>query len=63
MGFGGANCHAVDLDPTRFGAQNPAAAGTNGYMWWNPFATNFANQPIRNLPGRTTIRERKTGKC
>lgn len=48
-GFGGANCQATDLDPTRFGTQNPAAAGQNGCMWWNPFSTSFAGQPIRNL--------------
>jgi iron complex outermembrane receptor protein len=49
-GFGGPNCHAEDLDPTRFGTQNPAAAGQNGCMWWNPFSTSFAGQPVRNLP-------------
>ncbi len=49
MGFGGPDCHAVDLDPTRFGTQNPAAAGKNGCLWWNPFATSFANQPARGL--------------
>jgi outer membrane receptor protein involved in Fe transport len=48
-GFGGANCQAQDLDPTRFGTQNPAAAGQNGCMWWNPFSTSFAGQPVRGL--------------
>lgn len=48
-GFGGPNCHAEDLDPSRFGTQNPAAAGQNGCMWWNPFSTSFANQPVRDL--------------
>jgi iron complex outermembrane recepter protein len=49
-GFGGPNCSVVDLDPNRFGTQNPAAAGKNGCLWWNPFATNFAEQPERHLP-------------
>lgn len=48
-GFGGPNCNAPDLDPARFGTQNPAAAGQGGCQWWNPFATSFANQPIRGL--------------
>lgn len=48
-GFGGPNCHAADLDPARFGTQNPAAAGTGGCMWYNPFATNFVGQPILGL--------------
>ena len=48
-GFGGPNCQAADLDPSRFGTQNPAAAGRNGCMWWNPFSTSFANQPVRGL--------------
>jgi len=48
-GFGGPNCNAPDLDPSRFGTQNAAAAGKNGCLWWNPFATNFASQPERNL--------------
>ncbi len=48
-GFGGPNCQAQDLDPTRFGTQNPAAAGQNGCMWWNPFSTSFAGQPVRGL--------------
>jgi iron complex outermembrane recepter protein len=48
-GFGGPNCQAADLDPTRFGTQNAAAAGQNGCLWWNPFSTSFAGQPIRGL--------------
>ena len=48
-GFGGPNCQAADLDPARFGTQNPAAAGQNGCMWWNPFSTSFAGQPILGL--------------
>jgi outer membrane receptor protein involved in Fe transport len=48
-GFGGPDCHAQDLDPNRFGTQNPAAAGRDGCLWYNPFATNFAGQPNRNL--------------
>lgn len=48
-GFGGPNCQAADLDPTRFGTQNPAAAGQNGCMWWNPFSTSFAGQPVLGL--------------
>lgn len=45
-GFGGPNCNAPDLDPTRLGTQNPGAAGKNGCLWWNPFATSFKNQPV-----------------
>ncbi|MEZ5938593.1 MAG: TonB-dependent receptor [Hyphomonadaceae bacterium] len=48
-GFGGPNCNAADLDPTRFGTQNPAAAGQNGCMWWNPFSSSFASQPVLGL--------------
>jgi outer membrane receptor protein involved in Fe transport len=48
-GFGGVNCHAADLNPNRFGTQNPAAAGQNGCMWWNPFSSSFPNQPERGL--------------
>jgi outer membrane receptor protein involved in Fe transport len=48
-GFGGPGCNAVDLDPNRFGTQNPAAAGKNGCQYWNPFATSFAGQPVRGL--------------
>jgi len=54
-GFGGPNCNAVDLDPLRFGTQNAAAAGQNGCQWWNPFATNFRNQPQRGLANPTYI--------
>lgn len=48
-GFGGPNCNAEDLDDNRFGTQNPAEAGQNGCLWYNPFASNFANQPILGL--------------
>jgi iron complex outermembrane recepter protein len=48
-GFGGAACQATDLDPTRFGTQNAAAAGRNGCQWWNPFSTAFSQQPVRGL--------------
>lgn len=49
MGFGGPNCNAPDLDPTRFGTQNPGYAGTNDCHWYNPFASNFASQPMLGL--------------
>ncbi len=48
-GFGGAGCTAPDLDPNRFGTQNPGAAGQNGCMWWNPFSSAFAKQPVLDL--------------
>ncbi|WP_269714908.1 TonB-dependent receptor domain-containing protein [Caulobacter sp. NIBR2454] len=48
-GFGGPNCRAADLDPRRFGTQNPAAAGQNGCQWWNPFSTSFKGQPVLGL--------------
>ncbi len=48
-GFGGPNCNAPDLDLARFGTQNPAAAGTNGCKWFNPFTTSFLNNPSKNL--------------
>lgn len=48
-GFGGPNCNAVDLDPNRFGTQNAAAAGKNGCLYWNPFSSSFAGQPVRGL--------------
>jgi outer membrane receptor protein involved in Fe transport len=48
-GFGGPACNAVDLDPTRFGTQNPGAAGTNGCYYWNPFSTSFASEPELHL--------------
>lgn len=49
MGFGGPNCNAEDLDPARFGTQNPAAAGVGDCMWYNPFASNFSGQPVLGL--------------
>ncbi len=48
-GFGGVGCNAPDLDPNRFGTQNPGLAGKGACQWWNPFATNFPNQPDRGL--------------
>lgn len=48
-GFGGPGCNAPDLDPTRFGTQNPGLAGQGDCHWWNPFATSFAGQPVRGL--------------
>ncbi|BFT32168.1 TonB-dependent receptor [Alteromonas sp. D210916BOD_24] len=45
-GFGGASCNAQDLDPSRFGTQNPDAAGKNGCMYWNPFASSFTGNPM-----------------
>lgn len=48
-GFGGPNCHATDLDPSRFGTQNAAAAGKNGCMYWNPFSSSFKGQPVLGL--------------
>lgn len=48
-GFGGPNCNAADLDPNRFGTQNPAAAGKNGCLWLNPFVTSFQRNPALNL--------------
>jgi iron complex outermembrane receptor protein len=44
-GFGGPNCNAPDLDPNRFGTQNPALAGVGNCSYWNPFASNFKGQP------------------
>lgn len=57
-GFGGPNCSAQDLNPNRFGIQNPAAAGKNGCQWYNPFVTNFVNQPVLGLtnPESGTVR-------
>jgi iron complex outermembrane receptor protein len=48
-GFGGPNCSAPDLDPTRYGTQNPALAGQGNCHWWNPFASSFQGNPIRGL--------------
>jgi iron complex outermembrane recepter protein len=50
-GFGGPNCTAPDLNPNRFGTQNPALAGSadHGCHWYNPFASNFAGQPVLGL--------------
>ncbi len=54
-GFGGPGCNAPDLDPTRFGTQNPALAGVGACQWWNPFSTNFQNQPVRNLANPRSV--------
>ena len=40
-GFGGPNCGAPDLDPYTLGTQNPGAAGKNGCLWFNPFASGI----------------------
>ncbi|MDP3738840.1 MAG: TonB-dependent receptor [Hyphomonadaceae bacterium] len=48
-GFGGPGCNVPDLDPARFGTQNAPLAGKGACQWWNPFATNFPNQPERGL--------------
>ena len=48
-GFGGPSCSVPDLDPARFGTQNPALAGVGGCHWWNPFSTAFAEQPMLGL--------------
>ncbi len=48
-GFGGPDCNVPDLNPNRFGTQNAALAGSAGCMWYNPFASNFAGQPVLGL--------------
>ncbi len=48
-GFGGPGCSAPDLDPARFGTQNPALAGQGNCHWWNPFASAWAGQPMLGL--------------
>lgn len=50
-GFGGPDCdrEGLDQDPNRFGTQNPDAAGTGNCMFFNPFASNFAGQPVLGL--------------
>ena len=48
-GFGGPNCAAEDLDSSTLGTQNAAAAGQNGCLWFNPFASSFAMQPELGL--------------
>ncbi len=54
-GFGGPNCNVPDLNPNRFGTQNPAMAGSAGCMWYNPFASNFAGQPVLGLANPSYI--------
>lgn len=50
-GFGGPNCdtRGKDTNPNRFGTQNPALAGQDGCMFYNPFASNFSGQPVYGL--------------
>ena len=48
-GFGGPGCNAADLDSSTLGTQNPAAAGQNGCLWFNPFSSAYANQPELGL--------------
>ncbi len=48
-GFGGPNCNAADLDDVRYGTQNAAAAGVGNCSYFNPFASNFAGQPVLGL--------------
>lgn len=48
-GFGGPNCNVPDLDPSRYGTQNPGMAGSAGCSWYNPFASNFTGQPVLGL--------------
>jgi len=54
-GFGGPSCNASDTDPNRLGIQNPAAAGKNGCLYWNPFASAFPNQPELGLRNPTYV--------
>ncbi len=54
-GFGGPDCNVPDLNPNRFGTQNAALAGSNGCSWYNPFASNFAGQPVLGLTNPSHI--------
>lgn len=54
-GFGGPDCQAPDLDPNRFGTQNPALAGAGNCAYWNPFASGFKSQPILGLSNPSYI--------
>ncbi|MDY6922875.1 MAG: TonB-dependent receptor [Pseudomonadota bacterium] len=58
-GFGGPGCSVPDLDPARFGTQNPSLAGVGDCHWWNPFASAFAEQPMLGLdnPGHIAGQE------
>lgn len=54
-GFGGPNCTVGDDNPNQFGIQNSsvgtsaAARAALGCYYWNPFSSNFANQPELGL--------------
>lgn len=48
-GFGGPGCGATDLDPATPGTQNPGAAGQNGCLYFNPFSSSYAGQPVLGL--------------
>lgn len=61
-GFGGPNCQAVDLDPSRFGTQNPGAAGKNGCQYWNPFSSSFKGQPVRGLSNPNYVAGKENSK-
>jgi outer membrane receptor protein involved in Fe transport len=53
-GFGGPNCVLpTDLQPGMLGTQNPAGAGKNGCLWFNPFATRIISQPELGLANPT----------
>lgn len=54
-GFGGPSCSATDMNPERYGTQNSGAAGTGNCMWWNPFASNFDEQPVAGLQNPSHI--------
>lgn len=55
-GYGGPNCRAVDDTPTDYstratydatvGIQSTTAPGTEGCLWYNPFASSFAVSPV-----------------
>lgn len=57
-GYGGPNCQATDNTPTDYtsaatydatvGIQSSVAPGTNGCLWYNPFASSFASSPVNS---------------
>ncbi|HJV42750.1 TonB-dependent receptor domain-containing protein [Caulobacter sp.] len=61
-GFGGPGCQAVDLDPSRFGTQNAAAAGKNGCQYWNPFSSSFKGQPVLGLSNPNYVAGKENSK-